>query len=348
MFLLGVISSFICITAVTPLLAYTPGKSQQGVYPVFAYSSKTGLLLGAMYLNQSPKWKSNSILILSQKYGKMLFSDIHDIPLEKLNPQLTLEASLKLYDWKDGYFQCGDTSLNKITKSCEELLVDNTQYNIITGPRYWISDSLSTSFQLNYNQRSENETQEIPRQFNDEKNMGFEFDLKYDTRDDHLSAKSGIYAQNKFLLYPSFLRTGDTMLLQWLVDTRYYYKYQKHNIASRLYLAQTLSKTETVDYFISRLRLGSQNELRGEDINRYMGRAITLIQSEYRYQFFKKLRGVLFLELGQAGDTIGFANLITTKGLGLHYSMKHNVIVRLEMGFAKHTKNFIFSFNTAF
>jgi len=310
-----------------------------GVYPIFGYSSNTGALLGGMVLNQTPKWDSNAFLLYGQKYGYLLMLMAKDIPLYQ---NATLETAIRLFDWKD-----------EITADDEtRKLIDNKQYEFMIGPRYWHTTTFSSAVLLHYAQRTEYPTTSKDRQYNNEKNLGFELNIKHEGRDNHLSPQNGLLIENRLLIYPEPLRTGKQSLVINALDTRYYQTRGKHTLAFRAYFGQTVSqkesKAEGQHFFISKFRIGNNRELRGEKTNALIGQAVTLFQSEYRYKVLKKLQLTTFLEAGRTEDYIGFNNLLVTKGWGLHYSMKHNVIARLEMGYGNNTKNVIFSFNTAF
>jgi hypothetical protein len=328
------------IVLISPIFSQRSSEHKKGIFPIAAYSNNTGILLGGMILNQGPEWDSHAFLFYSEKYGKLLIFSAKDISLHN---KVTLETSIKLFDWKDSYFKDDITT----TKPTEKLL-NNTQYELIIGPRYWISEHLSTALLFNYTNRTEYPDTEAQREFDNEHNMGTKFNIQYETRNDHLSATHGTFAESSIHFYPAAFRTGKNNLITWTIDYRYYYTIGKHTWATRTYLGQTLSPKDDKKFFISQFRIGNVQELRGEEKNRFMGRSVTLFQYEYRYQLFEKIRPILFIEAGQTTNHIGINNLNVTKGLGIHYTMKHNVIFRLEVGIAEDTYNTIFSFNTAF
>ena len=325
------------IALVIPISGKPHTTTKKGIYPIITYSKVSGISIAGMLLNQSPKWDSHAILVFSEKYGKLLICDAKDI---SLSSSITIEATIELYDWKDSYFELGNTT------STTEQLIENTAYTMAIGPRYWISDKLSTALLLKYNERSEKNTKVGP--FSDEKNLGTILNIQYRNRDNRLSPNNGSFLDNTISIYPSTTRTGRTNFITWTTDYRYYHTRGKHTWATRTYLGQTLSTREKSHFFNSQFRLGNYRELRGERNNRYMGRAVTLFQIEYRYKLFQKLRSILFIESGQTTDHIGINDLHVTKGMGLHYIMKHNIIARLEAGFSNDNNNILFSFNTAF
>jgi hypothetical protein len=325
----------------------SPNHITQALFPIAGYSSKTGIMVGGMYLNEGPFWKSNSILFFSQKYGNMVISTIRDVPFPLISTSSTLESKLMLFNWKDSYFPCGDSAHSRPSSSCQEQLLDNSQYEFELGVRQFLTPQFSYSGHLTYTQRTEYPNTQS-RIFENERNFGLTTDLQYDSRNDFLSPNHGTYLLGQLVYFPAMFRTSMIDLMQLTIDARIYRTRHKHTIALRGLLSQTLSPIDSSDYFTARLRLGNQRELRGESNNRYMGRAITLLQSEYRYRFYSRLSGILFIELGQAQDTIGFNHIQMTRGFGLHTQLNHGVVFRSEAGFSRDTFNIIISFNTAF
>lgn len=347
MVIIGFLSYF--ATSHTPLASSseTPDRITQALFPIAGYSSKTGVMVGGMYLNEGPLWKSNSILFFSQKYGNMVISTIRDIPFPLISSASTLESKIFLFNWKDSYFPCGDSAHSRPSSSCQEQLLDNTQYEFELGVRQFLTPQFSYSGHLTFSQRTEYPNEQA-RIFENERNIGLTTDVQYDSRNDYLSPNQGAYVLGQLEYLPSSFRTSMVDLLQATLDARIYHTHRNHTVAIRGLLSQTLSPNDSSDYFTARLRLGNQRELRGESNNRYMGRAITLLQSEYRYRFHPRLSGILFVELGQAQDTIGFNHIQMTRGFGLHTQLSHGVVFRSEAGFSRDTFNIIISFNTAF
>ncbi len=183
------------------------------------------------------------------------------------------------------------------------------------------------------------------RLFPDEKNIGLGVGLMYDTRDNPVSTKLGIYSAIYYeniseLSSSDFGKSG----LLW-ADLRcfHYISTSKFVLASRISGGISYGDPS----YLFRFTLGGAERLRGYYTNRYRGDCFYSAQFEFRFPFYKRFSGVCFLDEGDVSDE-KLNKIIVSYGGGIRFSINDNVNLRLDYGIGKDQNGVFFTFGEAF
>jgi outer membrane protein insertion porin family len=136
--------------------------------------------------------------------------------------------------------------------------------------------------------------------------------LRQDSRDIIMDPTRGAY--NSLSLEVAGLIAGGSKFQKYSADLRRYWKAGKKNvIASRLLLGITTGDPPPLEQFL----LGGSESLRGYRNDRFPGRKMALLNTEFRFPVASKMKGVLFIDIGDAwgGE---FAKDYGDKSFNLH------------------------------
>lgn len=171
----------------------------------------------------------------------------------------------------------------------------------------------------------------------------------YDTRDFLPNPQKGIYFILKEMVYPSVLGTYNKTLFQTTITFDAYQKVWKGGLfAFDLY--GRLNPEDTP--WPLREQVGSGvSRMRGYYEGQYMDCSQFSTQLELRQRVYKRLGlvawgggGLVFPSLGK----IGQSRFLPNYGLGIRFEFKHNMNLRVDYGFGRHTRGVVFGFGEAF
>ncbi len=176
------------------------------------------------------------------------------------------------------------------------------------------------------------------------------FSCTYDTRSNNFWPEKGFFISEQFLHYQKKW-ISDFTFNKSITDIRYFKSLFPHHIlAVQLYAFQTFGDTPFRDL----AALGGANNLRGIYFGRYRAlKAITLI-TEYRFNIYKRLKGVLFGGIGNIYNKNSEFNLQNNKynaGLGLRFAFlkAENLNLRFDYGYSNKRDNaFYFTIGESF
>ncbi|MFC3813182.1 BamA/TamA family outer membrane protein [Lacihabitans lacunae] len=214
--------------------------------------------------------------------------------------------------------------------------------NLFTGLGYYFdtfwnikaSDSLSTATASELKNRLN--TKELA--------SGLAFKLIYDSRENHVSATQGIYANIVYRVNPQFLGS-DQSWESLILDLRKYVTFPRnsHNVLAFWNLYWLTTSKDSPPYLIlpSTGWDDSYNTGRGYIQGRFRGRNMFYFETEYRYQILKNdlLRGVVFYNLQKFSGDLSSTFTTLKPGYGLGLRLKLNKItdtnVCLDYGFGQ-------------
>lgn len=178
---------------------------------------------------------------------------------------------------------------------------------------------------------------------------GVGLSLQYDTRDFVLNPSRGLYFMLKEVVYPRpFGNAGKTYFSTTLIFDYYCKLWKGGVLAVDLY---GLYNGDDVPWPL-RAELGAGGaRMRGYYAGRYTDNNQVNLQLELRQRIYGRLGAVVWGGCGTVFPSFsGFkwSHLLFNYGLGLRFEFKHNVNLRVDYGFGKHTGGFVFSVAEAF
>ena len=187
--------------------------------------------------------------------------------------------------------------------------------------------------------------------------------MRYDTRDNNLSAADGIYLDFRLSTY-QFWAGSDFSYTQLRFDARKYFQpFKKHVLATQIFLVDTWGDPS----FENLALLGGKTIMRGHYEGRYRDNAHYAAQMEYRLplkrkewidgrktlSFLERLGVVGFLALGDVAHSFSEIELSKIKysaGFGIRYFIlpEERINVRLDFGFGTQFPGVYFNIREAF
>lgn len=158
--------------------------------------------------------------------------------------------------------------------------------------------------------------------------------LVWDSRDNTLSARSGLYYQASFMVFGSFLGSD--------------YDYARLTIDARHYVSLAEAHTLAVEVFVDAMsgdvpfnqlaQLGGVSRMRGFYEGQYRDKTYAMAQLEYRVMpLFWRIGGVLFASIGEVAERwrdFSVDGLKWAVGAGLRYALnvEERIHVRVDVG----------------
>ncbi len=181
-----------------------------------------------------------------------------------------------------------------------------------------------------------------PEGFRGSTSSGAEFAVLYDSRDNILNARHGMFLEFTHGFYGKVL--GGTQEFQLTrFDARYFFQpFKKRDDVIGL---QAIGKFSHKDVPFSELALfGSGEILRGYIEGRYVDRNIMALQLEYRTNLIGRLGMVAFVAAGDVASRVSdfqVGNIRGSAGVGLRFLLdkEERLNIRFDWGVAKNTNN---------
>ncbi|WP_395395569.1 BamA/TamA family outer membrane protein [Novosphingobium sp. BL-8A] len=163
--------------------------------------------------------------------------------------------------------------------------------------------------------------------------------VTYDTRDDTLNPRKGIYAHAEWLWSVKLLG-GDFGSRKLTAGASWYLPRSRNTV---LALHAGICGASGGSPFYDLCLYGQKNDLRGYKSGRYRDRASWAVQAEVRQHLFGRFGAVAFGGLGGTAPKlgrIGDSKLLPAGGAGLRYqpSRKTNINLRLDLAFGKDSR----------
>lgn len=173
--------------------------------------------------------------------------------------------------------------------------------------------------------------------------------LSYDTRDDTLNPRRGLYAHAEWM-WGTKLLGGDFGSHRLTAGVSAYLPQDAKTV---LALHAGLCAASEGTPFYNLCLFGQKNDLRGYKTGRYRDRASWAVQAEVRRQLFGRFGMVAFAGLGGIAPALGDldqSNLLPAGGVGLRYrpSRQTNINLRLDVAVGKDSKGIYLGIAEAF
>ncbi len=163
----------------------------------------------------------------------------------------------------------------------------------------------------------------------------------YDTRDDIFYPRKGILATTTFENSGGHtLADFDYSLFQFEIS-HYFTIKKQHTIASNFFTGATIGESPFFNYFF----LASGKRARGFNDRRFIDKNIGLVQVEYRFPIYKRLRGAAFSSVGTVGNE--YQDLFTNRkllsyGAGLRFQLSKKQLSHIRLDVARSFEGFQF------
>lgn len=304
--------------------------------PIFGYSDATGAQYGLMNYNYGIKEGPTiqAIYLQAEKGGRLLaFS------LERgfLSPSLSVELGISSSSFYESFFGFGNNTTRANFKQ-----INGSFFNANAALRFYLNPENSLAFGYIKESREEDLGRNGVSYFPSETLDGYLLRYVADSRDIIPNAHSGHYAESEYTFYPH--QGGVSKLI---LDGRIYWPVGANTLAVRAVAGQLEGNPSFMQY----LRLGSSTLLRGAGDNRYIDRALTALQWEYRAKLWGRLSGVLVLEWGRVGDRVSLSDTFHfSKGLGIRiaFDETEKAQIRFDWSSGEDMGQFFVAFNQAF
>lgn len=154
-----------------------------------------------------------------------------------------------------------------------------------------------------------------------------------DTRDNIFYPRKGFYV-NFISEFSSKKMISEFDYSLFQVSASHYYQFRENHILASNLTTGTLVGDAP---FFSYLYMSSSKLARGHADRRYIDKNMAVLQTEYRFPIYKRLRGVAFGTLGNVGTNYGSifkTNLKLTGGAGLRFQLNKKVMNHLRVDVA--------------
>ena len=173
-------------------------------------------------------------------------------------------------------------------------------------------------------------------------------DIRYDTRNSFINPTSGAVLQAESEYAPNRV-AGNVSFLRLAMWSQYYYTlfYPTTALALRVGLQQVVGSNLPVQVLTS---LGGNSTLRGFTQDRFLDKAMALMNAEVRFPIFWRVGGVVGVDAGKVWHSFADADLrnwAANSVAGLRLYMD-NFVVRADFGFGPEGTGFYFNFGQVF
>lgn len=246
--------------------------------------------------------------------------------------------------WGIGYQQASnddnETKFLQLNSSLEAAITWQLARNLFIGPAVRFNYSKATdihddNFAL-WNGESLRTT-----------NYGLGFNISYDSRDFITNAYSGVFLSFEQRFYPRFMKNSYCFSSSEFKVNYYHRLWKGGVVAAQAHALLTYGNTP----WGMLAKLGGSHSMRGYYEGRYRDKCAADVSLELRQHIYGRSSAVFFVGAGSVFPD--FKSLDKTKilpnyGLGYRWEFKKRVNVRLDIGFGKGERGFVFNINEAF
>lgn len=322
-------------------------------FPVLFYLPETSLAFGALGMStfnigKEKSWRPSQVILsfaYTLKNQVLLFAPYELYYRDKWK----MEGELGYYKYFYNYYGIGSNSkkANFETFNADFLRFINTLSYRVTPSNFVGVRVHLDAFKLK--NRDSLLLAEAPSGLNGGTLFTTGLTYALDTRDNIFYPKKGFYI-NFISEFSSkqLISEFDYSLFQ-VSASHYYQFFENHILASNITTGTIVGDAP----FFSYLYMSSSKLARGHADRRYIDKNIAVLQTEYRFPIYKRLRGVAFANLGNVGNTYGsiFAtNLKLTGGGGLRFQLNKKVMnhLRLDVAGGKEGMQFYLTIGESF
>jgi hypothetical protein len=321
------------------------------IYPVIYFSPETSLGLGVttfklFHLGDESRTSNYSLTGVYTLKNQVLIEGITTVFFD--HEKWLVKGRVNLKHFPENFYGIGEKA-----KSDDKLRTTYSYYNIqsalyrkiFRGAFLGLQGTYNDYFNVSFNGNSpENLTGQ-----NGSRNVGLGASFLYDTRDNVLNARRGLYTELSVLVFSNKLGTQYSYNA-YVADFRKYYAINKKGVLAWQGLG--LIKTGNVP-FLQLSYLGGSDIMRGIYSGRYRDKVLLAIQIEYRRQLSEDWGAVAFAGLGNVTDhfkSFDIHNLKNSVGVGARYMLdkKDRMNLRFDAGIGDGHLNFYVSLAEAF
>lgn len=178
-------------------------------------------------------------------------------------------------------------------------------------------------------------------------NYGIGFNLSYDTRDFLTNAYSGMFLSLEQRFYPRFMKNSYCFSSTELTFNYYHRVWKGGIVAGQLHGMFNYGNTPWGMLAL----LGGSHAMRGYYEGRYRDKCATDITLELRQHVYHRSSAVVWVGAGSVfprPQDFKFSHVLPNYGIGYRWEFKKRVNVRLDLGFGKGERGFVFNINEAF
>ncbi|MGE5681591.1 MAG: BamA/TamA family outer membrane protein [Bacillota bacterium] len=326
--------------------------------PILSYDTDTGIGYGAkvFFLNQLDFNESIDLLLFNSSKGEGWYRIAFSMPDYEHRQGKIFPLAIDIVADYDklvsiGYYGPGSES-KKESKDIYSKKLFNLSFDFSRG----FTPNLYGQFGIKYKSSSNSNLSEggILIKHNDPlsrstlRSHSVYFLFRYDTRDSYINPSQGITLQGTYE-YAFQSQLVNINYTYWESSFNYYthFLFQNTTLALKTALQTVLSERSPVQIL---LPLGGNKTLRGYPQDRFLDKAVTLVNSEIRFPVYKRLGAIAGFDIGKVWPSISKINLnrwVCSPALGLRFYME-NFIIRLDAGFSNESTGIYLNFNHIF
>ena len=321
------------------------------VYPVFYFSPETSLGLGVtafklFHIGNESRTSNVAATALYTFKKQLLFEGTTTMFLD--HERWLIKGRLNARHFPEYFYGVGEktTDANKMITTYSYYNLQATVYRkIFRGAFLGLQGTYNDYFDLSF---GGNVTQDLVGEHGS-KNVGLGASFLYDTRDNILNARKGMYMELSALVF-SDQWGSDYSYNAYVADIRKYFSLNEKSVLAFQVLG--LIKNGTVP-FLQLSYLGGSDIMRGFYSGRYRDKSLVATQVEYRRQITEDLGAVAFIGLGNVTSELSgfdYRNLKNSIGIGGRYMLdkKERMNLRLDLGLGNGHPNFYIAISEAF
>jgi outer membrane protein assembly factor BamA len=337
---------------------YTPNESKFEWFPLIAYDRDIGLGLGVkgFYLNAMKKSESTDLTLFASTKGERWVRFVFSYPDIELRHHKKYDFAVDLtvdYDLyiRNNFFGVGPNSqFNSRTYYSKEPLDINltlsrgftNEFVVKMGIRYKRVNNYNIDKGI-YSNPELSVLKSGPASA-----ASFFLNLILDKKDSKMSPHNGFSLEADWENIPLDLNNG-LKYSHFLLEIQYYLPVEmlKSVIATR-FKTEWLTNNEIPVHFM--LSLGGNSTLRGYPQDRFLDKASSLLNTEFRLPIRGRLGAVLGLDIGRVWPSLekyNFSNWKMNYVTGLRYYMD-TFIIRVDLGFSNEFTGVNFNINHIF
>ena len=370
MFFRGILSiALICVTAYSINAQFkkldTLKQFKYVVFPVGYFTPETNWAFGISAIKLFDKDKSDTVTYTSH---------LNAVAVYTLEKQFKLESNLMYFSKKNdwnwvvnfellhfpiNFYGVGNTGLDATKEkfSSKRFTLNNKLYKKIDKRLFvGIQNQNKVLWDIDFPENGLFDEQVKKGRYSG-RTYGLGFMFRFDNRDNNLCPEKGPYLNLEYSFYTSQLLNGsiDKDLAIWenfhnvLVDFRTYFKLSKSIISAwQLYGDMNFGQVP----FFKMASIGSSKRMRGYYGGILLDKHLLMLQTDLRFQIYKKLGGVLFGGVANVtSDFLAKDQVVQPNyGIGMRYMLdpvkKFNI--RIDWGFGPGINGFYITASEAF
>jgi len=325
-------------------------KSKTVLLPAVSYAPETSVALGvsAVKLFAADRSKNSQITTTAFYTFKNQFLIESNAQVYLKQSDMMVKAKFNLNKYPENYYGVGNRTedsskhlVNYTVIKLEGSLLKQLVTNLYLGPKINVSDYFNVYSAQNAEVKGIGDKGGLT--------TGLGFSMIYDTRDNILTATTGMYGDVSSV-WNNTSFGGEFNYYSFDADLRKYFLVSKSTVIG----LQAWVQLKTGDVpFLQLSYLGGSSIMRGYYSGRYRDNNLLAVQAELRQQLTTKLGVVLFVGYGEVADRLkqfAIRDLHQSMGVGVRrrLSKTEKVNLRMDIGFVNGKGNIYVNIAEAF